>query len=78
MVGKANQTPVFWNRNKTTGNLTFFLSETGMHYGSGSGFGSESNIKWNKKVKKQNGGLLFLGNNSTNDCEKARFCTNIF
>jgi hypothetical protein len=40
-----------------TETATFYLSGTGaragMHSGSGTKFGSESNIKWNTKLKKE-------------------------
>jgi hypothetical protein len=60
----------------TAGTVTFCLcgTRTGKHYGSGTGFGPESNIKCNKKSKKQKGEAKFLGNNAAFDIEKARLC----
>ncbi len=47
---------MLWNRNRNRRNRTFCLGGTGirMHYGSGTGFGSGSNIKWNKKSQIKN------------------------
>ncbi len=54
---KTNADPqsVLWNRERNCRKRNFCLSETGtgMHHGSGTGFGSGSHIKCqNKKVKK--------------------------
>jgi hypothetical protein len=44
---------VLWNRNRRNRNYLPKWTGTGMHYGSGAGFRSGSNVKWNKKVKNE-------------------------
>jgi hypothetical protein len=60
----------------TAGTITFCPSGigTGMHYGSGTGFGSGCNIKRNLKSQKITMRGQFLGNKLLSDIEKARFC----
>jgi hypothetical protein len=84
MPGVLTKNQCCGNGTGSAGTVNFFLSGTGMRYGSrfvsgsgsGAGFGSKSNIKSKKSKKNQKLEANFLGNNVASDNKKARFCTN--